>query len=123
MKHEIDWYQQFFEYMNTAELLLVFLIFGFCFAVMIRPYVRKKQTVYAAGILTAAGGTILWQISENGGTLNYLLVMLAAFLPIMSSVISLILWDFHKQLPLKKSRCYGYLYASGTRIEVFEYTK
>ncbi len=80
MKHEIDWYQQFFEYMNTAELLLVFLIFGFCFAVMIRPYVRKKQTVYAAGILTAAGGTILWQISENGGTLNYLLVMLAAFL-------------------------------------------
>ncbi len=80
MKHEMDWYQKFFEHMNTAELLLVFLLFGLCFAVMIRPYMRKRQTVYAVGILTAVGGTLIWQLSENGGTFNYSIVLSAAFL-------------------------------------------
>ena len=83
MKHEMDWYQKFFEHMKTAELLLVFLLFGLCFAVMIRPYMRKRQTVYAVGILTAVGGTLVWQFSENGGTFNYSIVLSAAFLSVI----------------------------------------
>ena len=80
MKHDLDWYNKAFEVMNTAELLLVFMLFGFCFAVMIRPYMRKKQTVYAAGLLTAVGGTIIWLLSDDGGTFNYSFVMFAAFI-------------------------------------------
>ena len=80
MKRDLDWYNKAFEVMNTAELLLVFMLFGFCFAVMIRPYMRKKQTVYAAGLMTAAGGTIIWLLSDDGGTFNYSFVMFAAFI-------------------------------------------
>ena len=93
MKHDPDWYQNVFEVMNTAELLLVFLLFGFCFAVMIRPYMRKKITVIASGILTAAGGTIIWILSGNGRTFSYSFVVLSAFI---------LMYLMEKEKPLQK---------------------
>jgi len=93
MKHDPDWYQNVFEVMNIAELLLVFLLFGFCFAVMIRPYMRKKITVIASGILTAAGGTIIWILSGNGGTFSYSFVVLSAFI---------LMYLMEKEKPLQK---------------------
>ena len=93
MKHDPDWYQNVFEVMNIAELLLVFLLFGFCFAVMIRPYMRKKITVIASGILTAAGGTIIWILSGNGRTFSYSFVVLSAFI---------LMYLMEKEKPLQK---------------------
>ena len=80
MNKSLEWYRMVFDIVQNTELILAMLLMGFCFAVMVRHYLRNKYTIILSGSLVAIGGTILYLITESGGVYVYFFVMLAAFL-------------------------------------------
>ena len=80
MSRSPEWYQTVMKAVSNGEMYLAMLLMGFCFSVLIKPFLRRRRTLILNGSFTAIAGCILLWITESGGVYTYSLVMLGAFL-------------------------------------------
>ena len=79
MIRSLEWYQQVYKLISNTEITLVMLLMGWCFSVLIRPFLQRKKTVIFTGIIVAICGNVLLWLLHGGGVGIYIFVMLIAF--------------------------------------------
>ena len=86
-------YQQAYDFISNGEIIMILLLMGFCFAMLIRPYLGRKSLCIVPGIITAAAGVVMYLLTESAGNKAYVIIMLSAFLSI---------YIFEREKPFQK---------------------
>lgn len=86
-------YQQAYDFISNGEIIMILLLMGFCFAMLIRPYLSRKSLCIVPGIITAAAGVVMYLLTESAGNKAYVIIMLSAFLSI---------YIFEREKPFQK---------------------
>ena len=86
-------YQQVYDFISNGEIIMILLLMGFCFAMLIGPYLSRKNLCIVPGIITAAAGVVMYLLTESAGNKAYVIIMLSAFLSI---------YIFEREKPFQK---------------------